>query len=120
MTIEHDLPILSYEDAMAFMGSDELFAEIGEMLREELPELMAKIRECFAAGDLHEVSRTAHRVKGNFGVVAAGEAQAAAKLLEYSARDGDAESSAAAFSSLDAAVARVVPVLEQHIARIAG
>jgi len=120
VTLEHELPVLSMEAAMGFMGSTELFVEIAGMLLEELPELMEKIHERFAAGELLEASRAAHRVKGNFGVVAAEQAQAAAKSLEYSARDGDAAAAAAALEVLDAAVARVVPLLESHVAAATG
>jgi len=115
VTVEHENPVLSYDDAIGFMGSHELFVEIGEMLLEELPELMDKIYTCFAADDLLEVSRTAHRIKGNFGVIAAHEAQAAAKALEHIARDGDAAGSRVAVDALNRAVERAVPVLEQHI-----
>jgi HPt (histidine-containing phosphotransfer) domain-containing protein len=120
VTVEHELPILSYEDAIGFMGSPELFVEIGEMLLEELDELMDKVHGCFAAGDLLETSRTAHRLKGNFGVIAAHEAHAAAKSLEYIARDGDAAGSQEAIQALDVAVERAVPVIRQHIAQAAG
>ena len=120
VTVEHELPILSYDDAIGFMGTAELFVEIGEMLLEELPELMDKIHSCFAAGDLLEVSRTAHRVKGNFGVIAAHEAQAAAKSLEYIAREGDGPGSQVAVEALDVAVERAVPVIREHIIQAAG
>jgi HPt (histidine-containing phosphotransfer) domain-containing protein len=120
VTVEHELPILSYDDAIAFMGSAELFLEIAAMLLEELDEQMEKIHSCFAAGDLLETSRTAHRLKGNFGVVAAHESQAAAKALEHIARKGDAAGSEAALAVLDAAVERAVPVIKRHIAQAAG
>lgn len=120
MTVEHELPILSYEDAIGFMGSPELFVEIGEMLLEELPELMDKIHSYFAAGELLEVSRTAHRVKGNFGVIAAERAQDAAKDLEYTSRDGDRAGAESALVRLEAAIEQVVPEIEKVIAEAAA
>ena len=115
MTVEHELPILSMDTAMELMGSPELLVEIAGMLLDELPELIELIHRHAAAGDLVEVSKTAHRVKGNFGVIAAEQAQAAAKDLEYSARDGDVAAAEAAIVALDAAVERVVPQIERHV-----
>ena len=120
VTVEHEVKVLSLETAMELMGSPELFAEIGGMLLDELPELMGLIRDHAASGDLVELSKTAHRVKGNFGVIAAEEAQAAAKDLEYSSRDGDVARAEAALVALEAAVERVVPELERVIADAAA
>ena len=89
------------------MGGPELFAEIGTMLLEELPELMGLIHEHAANADLAELSKTAHRVKGNFGVIAAGAAQEAAN---------DIGAADAALVALEVAVERVVPELERLIA----
>ena len=116
MTVEHEPQVLSMEAAMQFMGSVDLFVEISEMMLAELPELMGQIESHAAEGDLSELSRTAHRLKGNFGIVAAEQAQAAAKDLEDSARAGDAAAASSAKTALVAAVANVVPLLEQHVA----
>lgn len=116
MTVEQRLPVISLETALELMGGPELFAEIGTMLLEELPELMGLIHEHAANADLAELSKTAHRVKGNFGVIAAGAAQEAAKDLEYSSRDGDIGAADAALVALEVAVERVVPELERLIA----
>lgn len=112
---EHELEVLSFDTAMELMGSPELFAEIAGMLLDELPELMGLIRAHAASGDLVELSKTAHRVKGNFGVIAAERAQAAAKDLEYTARDGDRVGAEAALVALEAAVEHVVPALERIV-----
>ena len=113
---EQELQVLSVETAMELMGGPELFAEIGGMLLDELPELMGLIHDHAANGDLVELSKTAHRIKGNFGVIAAEQAQAAAKDLEYSSRDGDRPGADAALAELEVAIERVVPELERLIA----
>lgn len=120
MDVEHDLQVLSLETAMELMGTPELFAEIGGMLLDELPELMDLIHEHAASGDLAELSKTAHRIKGNFGVIAAEQAQAAAKDLEYTSRDGDRAGADAALVMLEAAVEHVVPELERVVAEAAA
>jgi HPt (histidine-containing phosphotransfer) domain-containing protein len=120
VAVQYESQAVSLDAALELMGSMELFAEIGGMLLDELPELMDLIHDHAAAGDLVELSKTAHRVKGNFGVIAAEQAQAAAKDLEYSSRDGDVATAEAALVALDAAVERVVPELERLIAEAAA
>jgi HPt (histidine-containing phosphotransfer) domain-containing protein len=120
MTVEHHVQVLSLETALELMGGMDLFAEIGGLLLDELPELMDLIHAHAADGDLVELSKTAHRLKGNFGVIAADAAQAAAKDLEYTSRDGDVPGAEAALVALDAAVERVVPELQRLIAEHAA
>ncbi len=120
MTGESELKVLSLETAMELMGGMELFSEIAGMLLAELPELMDDIHTHAAEGDLVELSKTAHRIKGNFGVIAAEQAQAAAKDLEYSSRDGDRSGAEAALVELEAAVELVVPELHRLIADAAA
>lgn len=116
VTRESKLKVLSLETAMELMGGMELFTEIAGMLLAEMPELMDEIHTHAASGDLAELSKTAHRIKGNFGVIAAEQAQAAAKDLEYSARDGNRSSAEAALVELEAAIELVVPELQRLIA----
>ena len=116
MTVDNELAVLSVETAMQFVGDPDLFVEIAGMLLEELPEQMGLLQTHWDKGDLTNLYKTAHRLKGNFGVVAAQQAHAAAKTLESVAKDGDMAASATAVNELQAAVAVVVPVLEQHVA----
>lgn len=116
MNVDNDLAVLSIDTAMQFVGDPDLFVEISEMLLEELPEQMEFLQTHWDSGDLTNLYKTAHRLKGNFGVVAAQRAHAAAKTLESVAREGDPAASQAAVSDLQAAVAEVVPVLERYIA----
>ena len=120
MTGESELKVLSLETAMELMGGMELFTEIAGMLLAELPELMDEIHGHAADGNLVELSKTAHRIKGNFGVIAAEQAQEAAKNLEYSSRDGDRPSADTALAELEAAIELVVPELHRLIADAAA
>lgn len=116
MPVDNELAVLSVETAMQFVGDPDLFVEVTELLLEELPEQMGFIQAHWESGDLTNLYKTAHRLKGNFGVVAAQQAHAAAKHLEAVAKDGDIEASKGAVADLQAAVADVVPLLEQHVA----
>ena len=117
MAVEHELKVLSVDTALELMGSPELFVEIAGMLLDELPELMSLIHKYAASGDLVELSKTAHRVKGNFGIIAAEQAAAAARDLEHTSRDGDRVGAEAAIVALDAAAEYVVPELQRLIAK---
>ena len=114
------LQVLCLDKAMDLMGGPELFAEIGGMLLDELPELLDLLHQHAADGDLVELSKTAHRVKGNFGVIAAERAQDAAKDLEYSSRDGDRAGAESALVRLEAAIEQVVPEIKRVIAEAAA
>jgi HPt (histidine-containing phosphotransfer) domain-containing protein len=120
VTVRHEAEMLSLGKAMELMGGLELFAEIGGMLLDELPELMDAMHQHAADGDLIELSKTAHRIKGNFGVIAAEQALCAARDLEDSARDGNRAAAEAALVELDAAIERVVPEIERVIAEAAA
>lgn len=114
--IEHDTSILSLDSAIRFVGDPELLVEITEMLLEELPEQMGLIDQHWNNRDLTQLSKTAHRLKGNFGIVCAAEAQAAAKQLEHVAKEGNEAQAEPAVNQLVAAVDRVTPLLEKHVA----
>ncbi|NND04161.1 MAG: Hpt domain-containing protein [Acidimicrobiia bacterium] len=118
MSVDNELSVLSLETAMQFVGDPDLFAEIAEMLLDELPEQMGFLQTHWDNGDLENLYKTAHRLKGNFGVVAAQQAHAAAKTLESAARAGDAAASQTAVGELQAAVDEVVPVIKQHVAEM--
>lgn len=113
--IEHDTSILSLESAIRFVGDPALLVEITEMLLDELPEQMGLIDEHWENRDLLQLSKTAHRLKGNFGIVCATEAQEAAKQLEHIAKEGDETQTEPAVSELVAAVDRVTPLLQRHV-----
>lgn len=116
MTTQNDLAVLSVENAMQFVGDPDLFVEISEMLLEELPEQMGLLRQHWANRDLTELYKTAHRLKGNFGVIAAERAKEAARALEFAGKEGDQAACERAVAAVEAAVAEVVPLIESHIA----
>ena len=115
MPVDNDLAVLSFETALQFVGDADFFVEISEMLLEELPEQMGLLNTHWENRDLTNLYKTAHRLKGNFGVVAAEQAHAAAKTLERVAKEGDEAASEAAVAELTEAVDTVVPVLISHI-----
>ncbi|HEX9644753.1 MAG TPA: Hpt domain-containing protein [Acidimicrobiia bacterium] len=111
-----ELRIVDMDKALELMGGQELFTEIVGMLLDELPDLVDQLHADAAAGDLVALSKTAHRLKGNFGVVAAEQAYAAARDLEYAGREEDVAGAELCLVELEAAIERVVDELRALIA----
>jgi HPt (histidine-containing phosphotransfer) domain-containing protein len=111
VSVNDQLEVIGIQAAIELMGSRELLVEIAGMLLDELDEVMAQLDVEVGQQDLAAIARTAHRLKGNFGVVAAKEAHAAARELESAARDGDQSRTDAAVVALRAGVERLQPKL---------
>jgi HPt (histidine-containing phosphotransfer) domain-containing protein len=114
--VTDETPIIDVDKALELMGGRELFAEIVGMLLDELPDLVDQLRAEAAAGDLVALSKTAHRLKGNFGVVAAEQAYAAARDLEYAGREENVAMAELCLVELEAAIERVEDELRALIA----
>jgi HPt (histidine-containing phosphotransfer) domain-containing protein len=92
-------------------GSQELLAELIDLFLEEAPQLIDAMRNALEKGDMQELGRSAHSMKGaasNF--MAYGTASASAQL-ENDAKNGDAESAKASLSTLEAVTERLLPEL---------
>jgi two-component system sensor histidine kinase/response regulator len=74
----------SRAEALERLGGDEdLLRELCEILLEESPKLLQKLREAIADADPEAVMRAAHSLKGELGYLGApGAAQAARELEE--------------------------------------
>lgn len=74
-------------------GNEALLAEIGGLFAAEWPNSLARLRAALTAGDAEALRCAAHFVKGSVSNFSAHRAIAAARDLEYAARDsklGDA------------------------------
>ncbi len=68
-------------------GMPELAVELMQEFMKEYPSDLEAITKAFEDGDLQQVSRLAHRMKGSLGLLSAGPAAKAAALLERHAAD---------------------------------
>ncbi|MCA9058627.1 MAG: Hpt domain-containing protein, partial [Planctomycetaceae bacterium] len=58
-------PLIDWEDALDMVEGDvELLHSLVETALEEVPELMAQVRNAMQAGKLHEACQLAHTTKG--------------------------------------------------------
>jgi two-component system sensor histidine kinase/response regulator len=63
-------------------GDQELVCELFNIFKEEVPTLLSAIQESVIQGDLRQVSRSAHTLRGMLGNLSMRTAQAAAARLE--------------------------------------
>ncbi len=90
-----------------------MLSQLVSMFDEDAPGLLAEIRDAADAGDVSRLTRAAHTLKGSCGLLAAHAAQEAARRIEEFAREGDLDHAAAALTSLDEQIARVMPELRR-------
>jgi two-component system, sensor histidine kinase and response regulator len=94
--------------ALAHLDGDEgLLQEVAGLFLESSPPLLAEIRETFGRGDLQQLARAAHALKG---AVANFHAQAAFELalaLETAARKGDRKGAEGIWSTLEPELSRL-------------
>ncbi len=93
-------------------GDRELLEELIRLFLEEAPRLLDAMRTALQQGDLQMLERSAHSMKGAAVNLLAGVTAGAASQLEQDAKNGDAESATASLATLEIAVKRLLPVLE--------
>jgi HPt (histidine-containing phosphotransfer) domain-containing protein len=92
-------------------GSQELLTELVQLFLGEAPQLIEAMRKALQQGDMQELARSAHSMKGAASNFSAHGTVAAASQLENYAKKGDAESAKAALATLEAIVERLLPEL---------
>jgi len=93
-------------------GDKALATEIVGMFLAECPKLMQEVCQAAAGGDLRALERAAHSLKGTASDMAAPEAFEASRALEQIAREGTPGTVRAALASLEGAIQRLLPELQ--------
>jgi len=99
-------------------GDQEFFRELLLVFRNDSQASLQKAQRAMAEGNLEELSRAAHTIKGmlkNLSMNASGETAGA---LEKAACDGVAKESAELLSKLESALAKISPEVEAHLAEV--
>ena len=108
--------LYDYAGAMQRMGNDEeLFLEMIHILRDDAPRRFGEIQSGLSSGDLAQVQRAAHSLKGLVANFGAERAQAAAARVEQLAKHGDPEAIPPSLAELKEAVQQLVAALEPRI-----
>jgi two-component system sensor histidine kinase/response regulator len=92
-------------------GNQDLLAELVQLFQEEAPQLIEAMRKALGRGDMQELGRSAHSMKGAVGTFSAHETAKAAVRLEIDAKNGDGESAKASLAVLEGAVDRLLAEL---------
>jgi HPt (histidine-containing phosphotransfer) domain-containing protein len=99
-----------------FGGDVALLRQIADLFRDSSGPWLKEIHESLAAGDLAQVKRVAHTLKGSVGNFLATRAQESAFKVQQLAAAGNAAPLPDAIARLDAEVAAVLAALEVLLA----
>jgi HPt (histidine-containing phosphotransfer) domain-containing protein len=106
--------VFDADDLVIRLGGDsELIRELVGLFLESYPERLKELGDAVEKQDAKRIEFLAHSLKssvGNFSAWAA--VHAAEKLENMAAKSEDLSGAAAAYARLDAAIGRLLPVLE--------
>ena len=94
----------------------QLLHELFSIFKEEFPGNLWNLRAAVAAGNLPEVAKLSHTLKGTLSNLAVGAGTASAAALEHAARSGDSTRVQAAFADFDRTVAGLLSEFEACLA----
>jgi HPt (histidine-containing phosphotransfer) domain-containing protein len=109
------LPVLDLEGALARLDGDkQLFAEMVSILLEDMPPLVAKVRDAVAADDAAAIRAHAHALAGLLAGCGGERASRMARALEATGESQQLNGSSAMMDSLDSEVAVLTKVLRNY------
>jgi CheY-like chemotaxis protein len=94
-------------------GDQELLAEMIHLFLDDVPNLMATMRDALQRRDMKVLECSAHSLKGAAANLSAGSASAAASQLEQDARKNDAEAARGSLLEVERAIRRLLPALAE-------
>jgi PAS domain S-box-containing protein len=103
------------EGLRALRGNKDLLLTVVHAALDEVPCLMAAIRDALAAGDAPALRLKAHTLKGSVRYFGEGPAYHEAFRIEELGRNGNLEEAAKALRVLESAIERLVPALRSYI-----
>ncbi|MFO1019437.1 MAG: Hpt domain-containing protein [Planctomycetales bacterium] len=96
-------------------GSQNLLKDMAVMYLEDVPALFQELKRAIDAGDLEEVTRTAHSISGLSATFEAIPCCSAAKALEASGRQKQTDAFARQLADLDFEIQRLIKALEESV-----
>jgi two-component system sensor histidine kinase/response regulator len=97
-------------------GEPDVLAEVLQMFLDEVPPRIDRVRNAYASGNIQEVHRSAHSLKGSAGNVGAHALHAVCKQLDELGRSGDLAAAGPLVDALGTEFAKV----EAEIRRVLG
>ena len=93
-------------------GSEELLSELIQLFLGEAPHLLEAMRKSLQQGDMQQLERSAHSMKGAASNFLAVGTVGAASQLENDAKNGNLESAKSSLATLEAVVKRLLAALD--------
>lgn len=107
-------PILNLEETLERMSGDrELLANLFQLFVDDVPKKLASVDASIQEGDMYQIERTAHSLKGASATVGAVRLSQIAADLEQAARGGRNEEMALLRQEVDQAWAQTLVVLRE-------
>jgi len=104
---------LDVEEILNRLQSDwTLLAELCEILIEEMPGMLGRVRDAVEAGDAEAIQRTAHYMKGSVGVFGKGPHIQTVYRLETAGRENRLEDIGPLFREVDESMTRLLIAVE--------
>ncbi len=97
-------------------GAPDVLTEVLQMFLQEVPPRVARLRNAWASGDIEEMYRAAHSLKGSAGNIGAERLLGVATRLDAIGRAGDLTNSAPLVDALEIEFGKV----EAEIHRLIG
>jgi HPt (histidine-containing phosphotransfer) domain-containing protein len=105
--------LYSLQQALERVGGDfQTVCELIEIFEDECPKLKKLVRDSIASGDIKELQRAAHTIKGSVDVFGAKPAREAAWRVESLARDNELGEIDSAVVALETELDRLMPALD--------
>jgi two-component system sensor histidine kinase/response regulator len=92
-------------------GDEELLAEMIQLYVEDAPRALEAMRSALQQGNLPDLERAAHSLKGSSANLAAMTAAEAAQRLEQDAKRGDKSAAGASLTALESVLGQLLPAL---------
>jgi HPt (histidine-containing phosphotransfer) domain-containing protein len=107
------------KEVLGRVDDDEaLLRELLQAFREESRSALKKATEALARGDMAELARAAHTMKGMLKNLAMHQAAGAARLVEAAARHDSREDAKELLSHLEQALARALAEVSERLAEV--
>lgn len=119
MAVNEPSAVLDIEQLTAVTGGDPGFVEeLFSLYRETAPGLLQQVRDAQRRGDLGDLRKAAHTIRGASANVGASRVKALAYAVELLARDGDLTPAPAAISRLDSGLQELYAEMASTLRRL--
>jgi two-component system, sensor histidine kinase and response regulator len=110
-------PFLNWPDLLVRVDHDsELIKELFMLLQEELPQLRNRLQNAINGGNLPEVEKAAHTLKGMLANLSVRQGTVLAASMEEAARNENLSEIQQAAVAFDQEIAQFLPALGEYLA----